>query len=224
MTSILDAYYATIPVSKPALPPSFVQGTSDYIAGSTSTHSLAFASNVALGDLIVVAVGIGNAGGASAAIADSRSNVYTSSNGGAPVVVSGAPMTIQVFWAWANATGSLTITITSTGGSGTSSFNRLLIHEYSPFTAYDSESILAPYAGGTPSKTITTTHPNDLVFAWCLDAAGTVTFLSPLANRLSTPGGESTGDCLNIGPAGTYTVAATTAGGPGSMIIESFSL
>jgi hypothetical protein len=201
---------------------SFVQGNTSFV-GSVGAISLTCTlTGVTAGDLIVFAWGC--VAGPTPTITDNQGNTWTGPQGHNGHFYNS---TIGYFSALeyciAKSSGTLTVTIVF---SSSATYIRMMLHEYSGYGTADAVLSGGGYQYGTgitnPSTSLTTTAPNDLVFAWAVDNNGITSFTSPLATRL-TNNVEATGD--NAGAtnsAGSQTIACTTGGQGGTIIADSF--
>lgn len=224
MTTPLMDYYASLAVSPPPGPVgNFVQSTFYYSGGGSfaGPFPLAFPSNVTAGDLILTIIGWVPGGGGAMTIADSQSNTYgPGSNSGSPYV-SASGYDSQLFWTVANTTGPLTVTTTPPASGN--NFVRMIVAQYHGWTTHDTEKLYTFASNTTPSTTITTTSPNELIVSWCIDNLQVVDFRSPFTLRQYVPANSyALGDSLSNPIASTYTCTADVNGGNGVMILESF--
>lgn len=144
-----------------AASPVFVQER-DLRVGSGTTAKLAFSSANKAGNLIVVYVMWNNT--STVSVSDTRGNVYTSAVG--PTIWDTGKSNAQIFYAKNIAAGSNTVTATFAKAVGT--FGIIYIHEYSGADAVapvDAVVAASGPSGSLNSGFLTTTNPNDLLFA-----------------------------------------------------------
>jgi hypothetical protein len=150
----------------------FVQEAHDYAFATRAPLNLAYGSNVTLGDLLLAFVD-SNAALGTMTVTDTRSNTWnllTAFGGGY-----GAGGSCALFYAIANATGSCTVTFSRVANGNITQ----CIGQIAEFSGTALASVLDGSAvsntgnSSSPSATITTTGPNELVVAAVSPTGGT---------------------------------------------------
>jgi glucose/arabinose dehydrogenase/chitodextrinase len=198
-----------------AAAPAFVQSRANEVTSGT-TNTIAFANPPTAGNLIVVSVLWNNRG--TVAVADNRANGYVSAT---PRTDWGSTWSSQVFYA-TNVAGGPT-SVTATFGTAINGWGIVYIHEYSGIAAVNPIDGTRSAAGTTramSSGALTTTNPNDLLFA----AAGS----SHTVNRpptgwttRSTAYGNRTMD-RTVTAVGSYAATANQSGNAWVMQLVAF--
>ncbi len=153
--SVSDVWSATVVAFKGA--PKFVQSTSTS-QNSGRWANKAFPNNVTAGDLIIVGVFVDV--GAPATVGDILGDTYTQV--AHQTVASNHDA--DVFVGTASISGADTITVNAGSGENVYAFS---IHEYSgATTAVDVSTTAQGNSTAPASGSLTTTSPNDLIFAW----------------------------------------------------------
>ena len=141
---------------------SLKQVTSTFTAIAGTSLSLAYASNVVSGDLLIAVCGTGSLGANNlSSVTDSQGNLWT-------VVASRAsidsPLSVSIAWAVAGATGANTVTATFFAPAGSMD---LIIAEYMGATGWAFDKKNTNFAGVPPDTTstgsITTTVANEVL-------------------------------------------------------------
>lgn len=150
---------------KPVVPPvtiAFVQANG---ANNTNVPTLpvTLTSNVAAGNLMVVAVGAANLAGAAATmtVTDSLGNTYTQIG---TVVSDPGNYGLCLWWSHLTTGGSDTVTFHT--GAGDLTFIRIIANEFSGVTVLDQHSSGSGASYPLSSGNMTTTAANEVVFGW----------------------------------------------------------
>lgn len=195
----------------------FVQGTGNFASGAGATLTAAYGSNVTAGNLLIVAGYSSNASVTpTLAVSDTQGNAWTSA-----CEVSGwggTPQDAQIFYAIAKTTGANTVTLTT---SGSDTFRRVCIHEYSGCDTLDQVSTNTGASGTTVSSgNVTTTVAAELLFGWMISGSG-VTSAGSGETLRQTEGSESTMDQV-VSSTGSYAITAPTSDSDWAGLIATF--
>lgn len=141
--------------------PSQVQKAAGKSSGSVASLALAFGSNNAAGNSIIVACGVGN--GTAPTVTDSNSNTYTQS----PQVSNGSALNVAIFYAVNIAAGANTVTVNN---GGTTASIAMEIYEVSGLLTQvpnqpDQTATNSGNSGTASTSAISALTPNELAFA-----------------------------------------------------------
>jgi hypothetical protein len=140
----------------------FVQGTSIQFGVISSTNTLAYGSNVAVGDLLIVDVATNNTSLSGIVVGDSQGNTYSSAGNTAQV-----GLALLTFYTLAKASGANTVSITPTGAAANVT---VALHEYSgnaassPFDTFNANATLTPTTSLT-TGTVPVDNPGEMIHA-----------------------------------------------------------
>jgi|GEM_PF-3595869 len=189
----------------------YVQSSNTFSAANGNTWNTAFTSGITSGNLIVVAV----AGQAyltplAFSVTDTLGTTYTA---GVTMTASigGSPFVSTIFYGVAPSGGSNTVTVNypTTGGAATS-YNRILIHEYSGVDSLDQFTSANGNGSTLNAGNMTTTQADEVVFGWMVSNAGVSSAGTGFTVR-ETSGSESSIDKI-VTSTGTYAPVANGAG------------
>jgi len=176
--------------------PSFVQGNANGDPTSGTVTTCSFTSNVAAGNLLVVATSFASVS-ETAAVTDSLGNTYSTAIG--PTTSNSISSREYIFYAVVASSGANTITVTN---SNPVIFRRVAIHEYSGVNTLEATAGANNTTGAPDSGPVTTTHANALIFGWGISNNGTTTAGTGFTLR-ETALSESTEDKI-VSSTGTY--------------------
>lgn len=199
--------------SASSAPVAFIQGNQNFLSGAGTAITSAFSSNVTTGHLLVVAVG--SQGGTSFTVTDSQGNTYIKAADANNVNMSGGYYT-AIYYAVVQGSGADTVTATS----GSVSFRRLAIQEYSGANALDVTSAQQGVGTTVDTDSATTRHSSELIFGWMVSNSGVTSAGSGFTLR-ETAGSESTMDKI-VNSAGSYNATAPTGSSDWTGLMATF--
>jgi hypothetical protein len=206
------------PGSAARIAPRFIQ-YQDGVQMPASTLSISFGEAVMSGDLIVVTVAfVATPLATLTALTDTTGDTFTV----LPVLVATPTTASYVAYAFASSTATETVTTTL---SAQATLLAVRVHDYAgvdPAQPVDMYATATGSASGSDAIAvpITTSNPNDLLFAYAISATGAATVGTDFV-PLSTVSGDVTEDRLAAQP-GTYMATASTLNPPWS--IEALAL
>ncbi len=192
---------------------SFVQGTriTPYSGTGRSSDTLAFASNVTVGDLLIVVSACQNATPSS--IADTQGNSWASLKTG-----NSSATNCTLFWTVATATGANTVTVTYSSSAAV--YTTLEIGEFSGVPVPASSTANNSGTGTAGSAGPITLTATGLVIAFGANASGSVTPGSGFT--LMTTAGNSAYSMYQLNVAAGSISATATVNSPWGMGLVAF--
>lgn len=151
---------------------SFVQGNSNFSAASANSWTVAFPDAVTAGNMIVVAVAGAPSGTADAfSVTDTLGTSYSQAVT-ETTTLDGVNFVATIFWGMPPSGGSNTVTIAYPTASGTTSYNRQAIHEYSGVNQLDQTTSGSGTSNAVDAGSVTTTQADEILFGWLVSNAG----------------------------------------------------
>jgi len=189
----------------------YVQSNNTFSSSNGNTWNVAFSSSVTSGNLIVVAVaGQPYLTPLAFSVTDSLGTTYTTAVTSTASLGSN-PFISTIFYGVAPSGGSNTVTVTyPTSGGSTTSYNRILVHEYSGVDSVDQTTSASGHSSALNAGNMATTQADEVIFGWMVSNAGVSSAGSGYTLR-ETSGSEITVDKI-VSSTGTYAPVATGAG------------
>lgn len=193
-----------------------VQSTGNFSGAAGTTVVKAFASNVTVGNVIVIGAEW-NSTTQTCAVTDTLGNTYTAVAGS---LSSANSIRTQIFWAPVTTGGACTVTMTCSGSNG---YRVLTQHEYSGLatTGQPEASNAATGTSAAPAASVTTLSANALVFGFCRSADAAVAGAG-FTQRVNQDGNTSE-DKIQAA-AGTVSVAYTQGSAQWAVAAASFAV
>lgn len=180
--------------------------------GTSQNPSLAFLNPVQQGNSIILAISWGAATGVINSVTDS---LNVGINYSQVVLLQAQGKTSGIYYLKQSLAGPLAITAAL---SVSEAFNAFSIYEFAGISVPDVTASNSGTATTTPNVSLTTTMPNELLFA-LREGAGAITALAPGWTGIISQHGS---EWIISGPPGLYTASWTTASGVFDTVMASF--